>query len=274
MPSPTPAMERGDGWPVLESSGMAHAFWAQTARALLPVFIVCCESAFGGSNEAARHIASAAQLYEELEYERALDQLAKAKAFPRTPAQDVAIALYQGIILADMGRAEESRAAFRAGLRVQADAALPVKVSPKVEAEFENIRREYAEQAAARKQEMPAAPDRPQRQKPVASLKPSAPPPEIQLSQPSSGLTVRRAAPYVLVGAAVVAGALGTYFGVQSRNQVSAARGSPTAESALSQLDRANSNAKLANGFFAGAGAAAIGGALAFWLWRDDPGNR
>lgn len=96
-----------------------------------------------------RYLIAAARLYEGLEYERALEQLKRAKQIPtRTVDDDAAIALYEGVILADMGKKDESIAAFKEGLYLKPDAKLPVKVSPKVVADFEGVRADVKRELA------------------------------------------------------------------------------------------------------------------------------
>jgi len=242
-----------------------------TARILvLLLTLVCSGPARAQSRASQRRIAAAARLYEQLDYEGALEQLAKARSSPRTRDDDVAIALYEGVILAEMGKPADSAAAFRAGLLLKPDAVLPVKVSPKVQSDFERVRRRVgAEAAASAGQRPPPSDDRPERTKRAAALEPSAAPTDLQINAGSSGDGLKRAAPYAFGAGAVLAAAAGTYFGVQSRRHVNAARTST--QDAFSELDQANSDAKLANGFFIGAGVAAIAGALAFWLWHDEP---
>ncbi|WNG42703.1 hypothetical protein F0U60_00290 [Archangium minus] len=97
------------------------------------------------------YILSARRLYEDLEFEHALEQISRAKHFSRTKAEDVLLSLYEGVILADLSKADESSAAFKAALFLQPDAKLPLKVAPKVEKAFESVRqqvqREMAKQA-------------------------------------------------------------------------------------------------------------------------------
>lgn len=118
------------------------------------VAVACCAaltvplSAHAQSDDAQRYLTAAARLYENLEYERALEQLKRARTLSRGVDDDVAIALYEGIILADMGKKEDSTAAFKEGLFLKPDAQLPVKVSPKVTADFEAVRREVKKELA------------------------------------------------------------------------------------------------------------------------------
>src|SRR3954447_4269576 len=71
-----------------------------------------------------RYLTAAARLYENLEYERALEQLKRARGLSRGVDDYVTVALYEGIILADMGKKDDSRAAFKEGLFLKPDAQL------------------------------------------------------------------------------------------------------------------------------------------------------
>ncbi len=95
-----------------------------------------------------RYLAAAVRLYENLEYERALEQLERAKRFSRGADDDVLLALYEGVVRADLGEAETARAAFKTGLLLDPEAKLPVKVSPKVAREFEAMRAEAKRELA------------------------------------------------------------------------------------------------------------------------------
>jgi len=222
-----------------------------------------------------RYLTAAARLYENLEYERALEQLARAKSHPRDLADDVAIALYEGIILADMGRKEDASAAFRTALLLKPDAALPVKVSPKVEQDFEklrsDVRAELAPIIAKQEAERRRRADRPQQIKPTPDALPPTYQPDAKLAQSSGGLTFKGALPYGLLGASAIAGGLGAYFGIQSRNQVSSARNAPSEDAAQSHLHRANTDATIANVLFGTAGAAAAGAVISFLLRTEEP---
>jgi len=99
---------------------------AAVAVALAPV------AAHAESADAQKYLIAASRLYENLEYERALDQLKKARGVSGGVDDDVAIALYEGIILADMGKKDEAVAAFKEGLYLKPEANLPVKVAPKI----------------------------------------------------------------------------------------------------------------------------------------------
>ncbi|RYZ39398.1 MAG: hypothetical protein EOO71_20290, partial [Myxococcaceae bacterium] len=87
-------------------------------------------------------MAETARLYDDLEYEQALASVTRARRLARTEAQRSGAAIFEGIVLADMGQREAAMAAFRAGLKLTPEAKLPVKVSPKVEGDFESVRKE------------------------------------------------------------------------------------------------------------------------------------
>ncbi|WP_158621590.1 hypothetical protein, partial [Corallococcus aberystwythensis] len=97
-------------------------------------------------------VRSALRLYNDLEYERAMEQLSLARRYSTGAADDVLLSLYEGVILADLGKAEASSSAFKTALLLQPGVTLPVEVSPKVARRFEEVRRqvrrELAEQEA------------------------------------------------------------------------------------------------------------------------------
>ncbi|HME89971.1 MAG TPA: hypothetical protein VKE49_01000 [Myxococcaceae bacterium] len=222
-----------------------------------------------------RYLTAAARLYENLEYERALEQLARAKSHPRELGDDVAIALYEGIILADMGRRDESTAAFRTALLLKPDAALPVKVSPKVEQDFEKlrskVRSELAPIIARQEAERKKRSERAQQIKPTPESLPPAYQPDAKLARSSEGFTFKRALPYGLLGVSAIAGGVGAFFGIQSRNHVSNARTADSQDAAQSQLHQANQDATIANVLFATAMAAAGGAVVSFFLRDEAP---
>lgn len=146
--------------------------WKRSAHRPMAVLLGCLVLAPPGvwaqekaGGKVRNYVVSARRLYEDLEYERALEQLSRAKRFSRTEADDVLLSLYEGLILADLGKKDEANAAFKAALFLQPDAKLPLKVSPKVQQQFEAAREQVRRELA--KQEPP----------PVAQVKPAEPPP-------------------------------------------------------------------------------------------------
>lgn len=94
------------------------------------------------SRELKRRLNAAARLYEDLEYEKALDQLKRAKALNLDTDDSALVAIYQGLVLADLGKQPQAVEAFKEGLSLNPDAKLPMKVSPKVVRLFEEVRDE------------------------------------------------------------------------------------------------------------------------------------
>ncbi|MDX2010225.1 MAG: hypothetical protein SFW67_08550 [Myxococcaceae bacterium] len=92
------------------------------------------------SELAQRYLLGASRLYENLEYERALEQLTRARQASGGIDDDVTIALYEGVLQFELGREDVAKAAWREGLYLKPDAPLPVKVSPKIAKAFEALR--------------------------------------------------------------------------------------------------------------------------------------
>ncbi|MFP2904646.1 hypothetical protein ACLESD_06225 [Pyxidicoccus sp. 3LFB2] len=102
--------------------------------------------------EVDRYISEAVRLYEDLEYELALERLERARQAPHGEDEAVSLALYRGILSAELGRWEAAREGFQAALLLRPDARLPLRVSPKVEREFE-AQRAWAQAELARKRQ-------------------------------------------------------------------------------------------------------------------------
>lgn len=88
------------------------------------------------------YLVSVRNLHEELEFERALEQLVTARRLSGGVEDDVALSLWEGIILAEMNWKDEAAAAFKAALFLQPEVQLPVRVSPKLSEQFESLRQE------------------------------------------------------------------------------------------------------------------------------------
>ncbi|MCC6333420.1 MAG: hypothetical protein IT380_05470 [Myxococcales bacterium] len=83
---------------------------------------------------------AALRLHESTEYERALETLGNARKAAVTLEESAKVNLCEGVVLADLNRFDEARAAFKAGLLLTPDAPLPLKVAPKVQAEVDVMR--------------------------------------------------------------------------------------------------------------------------------------
>lgn len=212
---------------------------------------------------------AAVRLYENFEYEKALAQLARAKELAHGVEQEVPVALYQGVVQAELGQREESLASFRTGLYLQPDAKLPVKVSPKVERDFEDVRQAVrrdlgTEPASGATAQAPA--DRPVQSPGLTpSVGPQPQPPAYVPSVNEQHASGRSMLPVVLLGTTAVAGGAAGFFGLQSANKVTLAREADFYNDRASYLKSAENNALIANILFGTASAAALG-ALATFL--------
>ncbi|QRO01914.1 hypothetical protein JRI60_24300 [Archangium violaceum] len=218
-------------------------------------------------NEAARYITAAERLYEALEYERALEQLAQARRFPRSLAEDVRIGLFEGLILADMGRRVEARMSFKTALLLDPGARLPVRASPKVEKDLEDIRKEV-------RKELKLPETDPQEQATSSTDRPETPSVELvpdREQRPWLPSSVRMGSVSVptpslaLLGAGVIAGGVGGFFGLRSRGQIQEARDASYQQPLAARRDEALGSARVANVLFGAAGLLATG-AVVTWL--------
>jgi tetratricopeptide (TPR) repeat protein len=228
-------------------------------------------------NEAARYIKAAERLYEALEYERALEQLAQARRLPRSLAEDVRIALFEGLILSDMGRRGDARVSFKTGLLLDPDARLPVRAAPKVEREFEEIRDQVRKELGLpprpppppeARAEAPRQTDRPEAPPVEPGVVGRAPEPESRPWLPSSvrmGSTSVPTHSLALLGAGVVAGGVGGFFGLKSRGQLEDARAATYQQELADRRGEAVSSARVANVLFGAAGLLATS-AVVTWL--------
>jgi hypothetical protein len=170
-------------------------------RLVSAVLVVCCLTVgalpwtASAQGEFQRHLNAATRLYESLDYERALTQINLAREKPHGSEEEVELALYEGIIQAELGEQDKCVTAFKSALLVQPEAKLPVKVAPKVTSLFESVRTQV-------KRELAAIPS-----KPVPL--PVAPPPVVA-SQAREPIDLRRHAliPAIAGGALVVAGGI------------------------------------------------------------------
>jgi hypothetical protein len=213
---------------------------------------------------------AAVRSYENFEYEQSLAQLSRAKALAQGVEQEVPVALYQGVVHAELGQREESLAAFRTGLYLKPDATLPVKVSPKVERDFEDVRQAVqADLGLARTSTQAPVADRPVQSPGLTSS--VAPPPQVPAYVPSaSAQSGPRVLPMVFLGAGAVAGGAASFFGLQAALNIESARSANYYDVRTAHLKSAEDQAFIANILFGTASAAALG-ALATFLIPGSP---
>ncbi|RKG74190.1 tetratricopeptide repeat protein, partial [Corallococcus sp. CA049B] len=196
-----------------------------------------------------------------------LAAVTRARRLARSEEERSAAAIYEGVILADMGRRDEALASFRAGLLLAPEAKLPAKVSPKVEGDFESVRSAVRQERAAL--EKPA--DAPVVERPAALSPPqvaAAPAPGVDLKADARERGMRRVptVSWVLLGTGVVAGGVGSIIGLQSRGNVSSAREADLSTDVGGHLDDARGQAVVANVLFGTALAAAVGAVTTYFL--------
>ena len=144
LPEPTIAPEVP--WRTKQSASRSRVWTQQPPHAcqLLTTLLLCLSLPVHAQvdSKVLDYFVSVNRLYEALEYERALEQITQARRLPLTVADKVDFSLYEGLILADMNRWEESAAAFKAALSLNPAAKLPVNVSPKVTQHLEAVRQQ------------------------------------------------------------------------------------------------------------------------------------
>jgi tetratricopeptide (TPR) repeat protein len=149
-------------------------------------------------------VESALRYYESLEYERAIEELQRAQLRARDEDETLAVLLHQGIILAELGRAEEAAAAFETALRLRPDARLPVVVAPKITQRFEEVRMGVKEALRADTKGTPPSPREPQ-----SPPRSETPPPALSAQATPSAdrvLQPRILIPAIAGGALLIAG--------------------------------------------------------------------
>lgn len=130
------------------------------------------------------YIEPASKLYQSFEFQNALRSIDKALQWPtNTPQEEVRIALLEGLITAQLGKNDRALSAFKRALALDATAALPFKVSPKVSRLFDSAKKEMVATAPP-----PPTP-------PVVKEPPPGPPTPPPMTQAPPGPTVAHAFP-------------------------------------------------------------------------------
>ena len=234
-------------------------------RALVLVLVL----ALPGPGLAARgnirnHLLVIRQLLVSTDYERALAQVQVARQEPHGTDEDVTLSLYEGILLYELRRKDEARAAFRSAFLLRPRAELPVEVAPKVEADIDTYRRE----AEAELKKMPSPPTQPKDVQPLpdARLVDTEEPAPVSLRQ-------RALIPALAGGALLVAG--GVSMGVSS-SQLNRFNTNDPSITSLADVERIERRGRTWNAVGVGllgvgaAGLVTAGGMYLFGAPRED----
>ncbi len=255
------------------------------------------------------YLDAALRLYADLEYEKALEQFAKAGSFPgNSIAQDVQINLYSGLIKLELGDRPGAESDFKTALALDPEVNLPGKVSPKVAELFEKARADILKArppkpVVATPAPPPTAPavTTPAAPQPTAAVKPAdlpakpadapttvavvtTPAPATQdrmlsasnpVEPPPSVIKQEKSGgtpilPFVLMGIGAALGGGGAYFGVASSGSVEAARSAQFQSDRVTRLEDARSQAFTANVMYGAAGAAVVAGLIALIAGAGD----
>ncbi|QSQ17099.1 hypothetical protein [Myxococcus landrumensis] len=212
------------------------------------------------SNAVQPYVLAAKRLYNDLQYEQALEQIARGKRLSHGPVDDALLSLYEGIIQADLGEPSSSDAAFKAALFLQPDAKLPLTVSPKVSERFESLRkqvkRELEASAALRGEDAP----------PPIIKAPAAPPVPLREEPPPRAPT--RAWLPAAIGGGLLVGSGVTWLMArgQHSNLTSASGGVGTVQGMQDAASRGE-GLQTVSAVLAGAGVVGLGVAAGMYLW-------
>lgn len=260
-------------------------------RATLTVFLVCAalavpRLAHAQSAEVKKYLNAAVTLYENLEYEKALKQIARAKTKSTGATDDARIALYEGIVLADMGKEQKALDAFKTGLSMEPEAKLPLEVSPKVEKVFQTARenvqkllgpqleKQRAEEQARIDAEKARLAEEQKRKDDEAAraaaaakpAEPDRPPPLPVVTKPASSGPSARVLAIIPLVVGVAGGATGGYFLATASGQHSALQnGTAPLSQAAAIREQGKTNALLGY-VFTGVGAAGLATAVVMFV--------
>ncbi|GEN09064.1 hypothetical protein MFU01_41010 [Myxococcus fulvus] len=224
-----------------------------------PILVVVVMSLVLGSALPARaqeqgtvrpYVLAATRLYNDLEYEQALEQISRAKRLSKSQTDDALLSLYEGVILADLGQATSSDAAFKAALFLQPDAKLPLSVSPKVSERFELLRGQVRRELDA------AAPPRGQG---VTA----------EVSDSSTGASIpRRVWLTGAVGGGLLVGSGVTWLMARGQHsKLTQASGAPETMSGMKDTSSRGRTFQTVSAVLAGAGVVGLGVATGLYLW-------
>jgi hypothetical protein len=191
-------------------------------------------------------------LYDKADWDASLRELTIAEKYARTDAQRLQVLLFQGAVLANIPDPDAASAAWERALAIDANAELPVRVTPKIQSEFSRLK-SVAQHPVVEK---PAPPSPPA---------PVAPPPAVVATPEHHG---PGPAPFIALGAGVVAGGIGVALGVLSTQHLDNARAATFANEKLASYQQAQAFATGANVSYGVAGVAAVLALVLFLVLR------
>lgn len=117
-------------------------------------------------------IEEANRLYENLEYEQALEQIRTARRSSPTEDDRITLQLYEGIFLCELGKLDKGGEVFESALRAYPVAQLPISVPPKVARLFESRREKILDEQSAKARARADAPVAPLLSRPLEESTP------------------------------------------------------------------------------------------------------
>jgi hypothetical protein len=223
----------------------------RAARAFLGLWVTCfCIAATPNSAlateplSAQQHLDSAVRRYDELEFERALEELSLARQ--RKPTLEILapIALYEGLLKAELRDFDGARGSFLEALKTNPELTLPRRVAPRVRALFTKVHEEL-----------------------VPSVKEPFVPSAERSVQPRPARFPW--GPATVAGAGIVTASLGTYFGFSAQAHASEGVRARYQDESLALARRASGETRMAAGLFLAAGGAFATSVVWFLLTRE-----
>jgi hypothetical protein len=190
-------------------------------------------------------MAKAVGLYNDAEWDAALRELTIAERLAADDAQRASVWLHQGVMLANVPDAEAAKAAWRRALEVNAGAELPLPVSPRVKALFQEVQKAAQAAKADAPKQQALTPDGSRR---------------VQVEAPSHFPIW----PVVSLGAALAAGGIGIGFALGANGQLQASRNTTDPGVKEEFRQAAATQSMVANVAFAVAGVAALAALITF----------
>jgi hypothetical protein len=190
-------------------------------------------------------MAKAVSLYNDAEWDASLRELTKAERYATEDAQRINVWLHQGIVLANIPDMEAAKKAWERALVIDPHVKLPLKVSPRVAAKFEEVQNEVRAREKTPSMTAPLV---------------GEPPPE-RAPEQAKGLPM---VSIVTLALGVAAAAVGLGFGLGANAQVGAARAAMYQDDKSRLHDQAQTFAIVANTSYGVAGVFGLWALISF----------